>query len=55
MNTINKTTDRILELQAQDQLLKFYVPVSPGQNEYFTSEQLAIEFATLIGSTIKPL
>jgi len=52
---MQQTTDRILELQAADQLLRYYVPVSPGENEYFTRHSLATDFANLINSTVKPL
>ncbi len=52
---MDKTLDRILERQAADQLVRYYVPVEAGHNEYFTRLSLASDFADLIGSTVKPL
>lgn len=55
LTPMEKQYDKMLCLCAQAQLQKYYVPVSKGHNEYFTREDLAHDFAQLIGSTVKPL
>ncbi len=57
MKTQQKTTsqDRILERQLRRQLIRFYVPVDRGLNEYFTRYSRARDFARVIGSTVKSL
>jgi hypothetical protein len=55
LTEIENSSDRILEIQASNTLLRYYVPVEKGHNEYFTRADLAMEFADLIRSTVKTL
>ncbi len=55
LTDIERTQDRILELRSSDNLMRYYVPIEKGHNEYFTRDDLALEFAELIGSTVKKL
>jgi hypothetical protein len=49
------TNDKLLQKQARRQFFRFYVPVTTGYNELFTSYSRARKFAKHIGAEVKPL
>jgi hypothetical protein len=49
------TNDKILQKQERRKLFRFYVPITPGHNEYFPKYSQARKFAKFIGAEVKPL